>query len=213
MKDPAIGFTCLYTSFVYSIYYSFFEAFPLIYTEGYHMSPAQFSLIFLALVVGCGVGAFLYLMYLYYYHPQRHQSANQASSTQESILIPALLGSFLTPTGLFLFAWTARATIHWSIPTIGIVIYSASSFGIYQALLIYIPRSYPKYAASLFAANDLVRSTTAAVFIMVTPYMYNNLGVPKGVALLASVSVLGIVGMAFLYLYGERMRARSRFAT
>ena len=53
-----------------------------------------------------------------------------------------------------------------------------------------MPQSYPLYAASLFAGNDFMRSCTAAVFVMVVPYMYNNLRVPKGVSILGSVSVL-----------------------
>ena len=97
-------------------------------------------------------------------------------------------------------------------PTIGIAIYSGATFVIYQGLLTYVPQSYPLYAASLFAANDFMRSCTAAVFVMVVPYMYNNLGVPKGVSILGSVSVLGVVGIVILCKYGAKMRARSRFA-
>ncbi|KKA23376.1 Synaptic vesicle transporter SVOP-like transporter [Rasamsonia emersonii CBS 393.64] len=38
IKDPAIAFVCVYSSFVYAIYYSFFEAFPITYGETYAMS-------------------------------------------------------------------------------------------------------------------------------------------------------------------------------
>ena len=42
--------------------------------------------------------------------------------------------------------------------------------------------------------------------------MYIKLGVDKGVTLLAGLSVMGIIGMFFLYFYGAKLRARSKFA-
>ena len=211
LKDPAIAFTSIYTSFIYGIYYSFFEAFPIVYQGKYQMSPTSFGLIFLSIVAGSIIGAILYVVYIYW-HGKRRSSAGLSPSGQENDLLPSLPGAILTPAGLFLFGWTARASIHWIVPTIGIAIYSGATFVIYQGLLTYVPQSYPLYAASLFAANDFMRSCTAAVFVMVVPYMYNNLGVPKGVSILGSVSVLGVVGIVILCKYGAKMRARSRFA-
>jgi DHA1 family multidrug resistance protein-like MFS transporter len=41
--------------------------------------------------------------------------------------------------------------------------------------------------------------------------MYTNLGIDKGVTLVAGLSVVGIGGMYGLYFYGARLRARSKF--
>ncbi|KAJ5726816.1 hypothetical protein N7493_005843 [Penicillium malachiteum] len=208
IKDPAIAFTCAYSALVYATYYSFFEAFPLVYIDDYQMSTVPFAMVFLSIIVGCAFGSPIYIVYIWY-----HQSSRSRPFLQESLLLPAIFGVVLAPIGLFIFAWSDQAgTINWSVPTAGIVIYTGSIFLVYQALLSYIPYSYPKFAASLFAANDFVRSISAAVFIMVTPYLYANIGVPKGVTILGSISVLGIVGMLILYRYGANMRARSRFA-
>lgn len=207
IMDPAIAFTCAYTAFIYAIYYSFFEVFPLVYSGEYQMTPKAFSLIFLAIVVGCATSGLLYTFYLLYYtDPDRSLDA-----AQESVLVPAIPGVIIAPAGLFLFAWTAQSNFFWLVPTIGIVAFCGGTFVVSQVLLTYIPRSYPRYAASLFAANDFVRSIVAAIFIMVTPYMYRNLGVSKGICILGSVSLLGIVGMGVLYRYGARMRESSRF--
>ena len=62
-----------------------------------------------------------------------------------------------------------------------------------QCIFIYIPLSYPQYAASLFAANDAFRSLFAFGSVLFSRPMYINLGVAKGVTLLAGLSVLGIV--------------------
>lgn len=42
--------------------------------------------------------------------------------------------------------------------------------------------------------------------------MFLNLGVDRGVTLLAGLSTLGIIGMFVLYFYGAQLRARSKFA-
>ncbi|KAE8144362.1 putative benomyl/methotrexate resistance protein [Aspergillus avenaceus] len=210
VKDPAIGFVCLYCSFIYGIYYSFFEAFPVVYEGIYGMRPILFAATFLASVIGTAIAIVLYVPYLRYC--AEPLEALVSANRYEELVNPALPATVFTTIGLFIFAWTAHASINWAVPTDGIVLFAGSTFIIYQAMLLYIPQTYPRYVASLLAASDFTRSTTAAVIIMVSPYMYDNLGIGKGVSLLASISVLGIVGMCVLKRYGARMRAASRFA-
>jgi len=131
---------------------------------------------------------------------------------QESRLVPALYNVFGAPIGLFLFAWTARASIHWIAPTIGIVIYGGTVFVVFQCMFVYVPLSYPQYAASLFAANDFFRSSFACGSILYARPLFINLGVSKGVTVLAGLSFIGVIGMFVLYYYGAKLRARSRFA-
>lgn len=132
---------------------------------------------------------------------------------QENRLVPALFACFGPTIGLFMFAWTARESIHWIAPTIGIVIYGASVFVVMQCIFVYVPLSYPQYAASLFAGNDFLRSALACGSIMFARPLFINLGVAKGVSLLGGLSVIGIIGMFLLWIYGARLRARSKFAS
>ncbi|KAJ4309273.1 hypothetical protein N0V84_011587 [Fusarium piperis] len=114
--------------------------------------------------------------------------------------------------GLFLFAWTARKSIHWIAPTIGITIYGVTVFIVMQCIFVYIPLSYPMYAASLFAANDFFRSALACGSVLFAQPLFDNLGVAKGTSLLGGLSVIGIIGIWLLYFYGARLRALSKFA-
>ena len=75
-----------------------------------------------------------------------------------------------------------------------------------------MPLSYPKYAASLFAGNDFIRSALACGSIMFAHPLFVNLGVDKGTTLLACLSTLGIIGIIVLYYYGAALRSRSSFA-
>lgn len=174
------------------------------------MTLGQLGLIFLCILVACAINIIIYSSYLYFYVNPR--IARFGFPVQEDRLIPALPAAFGPTIGLFIFAWTARASIHWIVPTAGITIYGANSFIINQAVFMYIPLSYPKYAASLFAANDFFRSALACGSVLFSLPMYGNLGVAKGTSLLGGLSVIGIVGIWWLYYNGARLRSLSKFA-
>lgn len=210
IKDPAIAFVNLYSSLIYGIYYSFFEVFPLVYPVYYGFSLGMIGVVFTCILVACMIGVAVYCLYLWLLLiPDIMKNGLRA---QESRLVPALFACFGPTIGLFIFAWTARADIPWIAPTIGITLYAASVFVVMQCIFVYVPLSYPQYAASLFAANDFLRSALACGSILFARPLFLNLGVDKGVTLLAGLSVIGIIGMFVLWIYGAKLRARSKFA-
>lgn len=209
-KDPAVLFVQIYTAIIYGIYYSFFEVFPLVYPVYYNMNLGEVGLVFLCILVACLLGIAVYCSYLYFYMDPRVRK--YGFPVQENRLVPALPASFGPTIGLFLFAWTARASIHWIVPTIGITIYGATCFVVMQCIFIYVPLSYPQYAASLFAANDFFRSALACGSVLFAHPLFGNLGVARGTSLLGGLSVIGIVGIWLLYFYGARLRSLSKFA-
>ncbi|KAJ5185474.1 Major facilitator superfamily domain general substrate transporter [Penicillium cf. griseofulvum] len=211
IKDPAVLFVQIYTAIIYGIYYSFFEVFPLVYPVDYNMNLGQTGLVFLCVLVACIIGVAMYAGYIYFWMNPRIRRFGFPQN--EKLLIPALPASFGPLIGLFIFAWTARASIHWIVPTIGITIYGATVFIVMQCIFIYVPLTYPKYAASLFAANDFFRSALACGSVLFAHPLFGNLGVARGVSLLGGLSVIGIIGIWLLYFYGGRLRALSKFAT
>ncbi|OAA68991.1 Major facilitator superfamily transporter [Cordyceps fumosorosea ARSEF 2679] len=210
LKDPAVLFVQIYSAIIYGIYYSFFEVFPLVYPVYYDMSLGQIGLVFLCILISCLIGVVAYFCYLYFYMNPR--IVKFGFGAQEERLVPALGAAFGPTIGLFLFAWTARASIHWIVPTIGITIYGATVFVVMQCIFVYIPLSYPMYAASLFAANDFFRSALACGSVLFAHPLFGNLGVARGTSLLGGLSVIGIVGIWLLYFYGAKLRSMSKFA-
>jgi DHA1 family multidrug resistance protein-like MFS transporter len=81
-----------------------------------------------------------------------------------------------------------------------------------QVLFVYLPLSYPKYAASLFTANDLLRSSNAFASLLYSRPLFVNLGIGKGVSVLGGLTIAGALGMIWLYYFGKRLRALSTFA-
>jgi len=210
LLDPSIAFTAVYTAIVYGIFYSFFEAFPLVYNEMYGFNLGELGLTFLSVTVGVIIAITWYWWYIYtIVEPSIRQ---HGLGSPERRLIPALFVTFLVPVGLFIFGWTSRSNIHWIVSCIGIVITTIGIFLIIQCIFLYLPLVYPQYAASLFAGNDFARSALAAGAIHFSYPLFHNLGVDRGVSLLGGLTVGCSFGVYALFFFGEKLRAKSRFA-
>lgn len=95
---------------------------------------------------------------------------------------------------------------------LGVAIYPFGVFVIFQSIFLYLPKSYPQYAASLFAAADATRSIFALAAIHFARPLFLTLGIGGGCSLLAGLMVCCIFGLYALYHYGPSLRARSKFA-
>ncbi|KPI36576.1 Transporter mfs1 [Cyphellophora attinorum] len=210
IKDPGVLFTNIYTSCIYGIYYSFFEVFPLVYVDIYGFNLGELGLPFLVISIGCAIGVVVYCSYVYYFVEPKIKK--HGLGLQEDRLIPAIFSTFLLPIGLFWFGWSSRESVHWIVATIGLTLFPIGAFILFQCIFIYLPLTYPQYAASLFAANDLCRSALASGSILYAHPLFVNLGIGPGVSLLAGLLCLGVVGVWGLYYFGASLRARSKFA-
>jgi len=210
VMDPAIGFTAVYTALIYAIYYSFFEAVPTIYIERYGFNLGEMGLVFLSITLGTVVSVAGYWYYIYSIVEPDIRANGMGKP--ERTLIPALFVSFLLPIGLFIFGWTGNGRIHWIVSVIGLFIFTIGIFIVIQCIFAYLPMVYPQYAASLFAGNDFARSSLAFAAVLFSRPMFHSMGIGSGISLLAAFTAACIGGVFVLFFYGEKLRARSRFA-
>ncbi|KAF7630701.1 synaptic vesicle transporter [Aspergillus flavus] len=208
--DPAILFTTLYTALVYAIFYSFFEAVPLVYQGVYAMSLLQTGAIFLTAIVAVLFTTPFYLAITHYTISRPVKAGKMPSPEQR--LIPGLLGSLVVPAGMFLFAWTSSTAFHWIVPTIGFLLFMIGMPTLLQSMFAYMSVSYGRYAGSLFAMNDFARSVLAFASILWSTPLYVNLGIDKGASLIGALTVVCVFGIFGLYWFGATLRKRSRFA-
>lgn len=99
--DPSVAFTAVYTALIYGIYYSFFEAFPIVYIEMYGFNIGQQGLTFLSITAGVLIAIASYWTYVYWV--VEPEIRTKGLGAPERRLIPALIVCFLCPIGLFIF--------------------------------------------------------------------------------------------------------------
>lgn len=210
LLSPAIMFSSLYCGLVYGIFYTFFETFPIAYTEIHHMSSVSTALVYLSTMIAVILVGIPYLIYIYcVVNPI---VARGERITPEWRLIPAVIASFIIPAGLFLFSWTVRTDIHWMVPTVGVVFATGGMCIVLQSIFVYITLAYTQYAASILGGNGFIKSCVACAAILWSAPLYDDMGLPVGVSILGALCVLGVVGIVLLYRFGGILRARSRFA-
>jgi MFS transporter, DHA1 family, multidrug resistance protein len=109
--------------------------------------------------------------------------------------------------------WSSRPSVHWIVPIIGLSFSILGTFVVIVCMLLYLAFTYPRFSASLFAANDFARSSLAAGAIMFARPMFVNLGIHWGVSLLGFLDLVCCVLLYCLWMWGAKLRARSRFAS
>lgn len=99
--DPAVLFSTFYTSLTYGIYYSFFEAFPLVYGDIYGFNLGEQGLAFLSVLSGLSVAVVLLCCYFYFIAPK--QLGHLDPIPPEARIWPGLFATWLIPIGLYIF--------------------------------------------------------------------------------------------------------------
>jgi hypothetical protein len=114
--------------------------------------------------------------------------------------------------GLFWFAWTNGAEIHWIVPIIASAFFACGLVLVFLSLMSYLIDSYVLYAASVLAANSVLRSLFGAAFPMFTTYMYENLGIHWASSVPAFLALACMPFPLLFWIYGAKIRARCKFA-
>ncbi|KAA8645033.1 uncharacterized protein ATNIH1004_009244 [Aspergillus tanneri] len=174
--EPIIFLMNLYISLIYGILYIFFEAFPIIFGEIHSFNPGEIGLAFMGTLVGAFFTVFGYFFWKYKYQSQYFDE--DGNITPEKQLPPACVGCFALPISLFWFGWTGNfESVHWIVPIVGSMFFSVGGFLIFNGIFCYQAHAYPKYAASVLAGNDFMRSSFGAAFPLFASAMFHNLGV------------------------------------
>ncbi|GAA5936679.1 MFS transporter [Sporobolomyces koalae] len=209
--DPIVLFTNTLLAFVYGVFYLWFEAFPIVFTDKRGFNLGQSGLPFLAFYVSGALSLLVYILYQKYHYIPRLKREFENVPPEERLEL-ALMGAPFIGVALLLFGWLGQYdSILWIGPTIGAAIYFPGVFYMFQCLSVYLALSYEQYAASILAGSALFRSLFGAGLPLVGHLFFTRLGVGGGSSLLAGVSFVFIAPLYYLYKNGPKLRARSRW--
>jgi len=208
--EPIVLVMSIYIAVVYGVLYLLFAAFPIVFTGHRGWSPGISGLAFVGVAIGMMVGV-LYAM-LDNRRYARVAAKHNGNAPPEARLPLAMVGSVLLPVGLFWFAWTNGPETHWVVPIIASGFFAAGLVLVFLALLTYLIDSYTVFAASVLAANAVLRSLFGAAFPLFTTYMYNDLGIHWASTIPAFLALVCVPFPLLFYIYGARIRAKCRYA-
>ncbi|RAH69839.1 MFS transporter [Aspergillus aculeatinus CBS 121060] len=206
--SPTVLLMALFGAVSYGYLYLMFTTITAIFEEVYGWRQEICGLAYL----GFGLGAILGVQVTGYV-ANRIAAAHTAQGrfVPESRLIPCLYGSWLLPIGLFWYGWSADKQVHWIMPIIGTGIFGAGLMCVFLCINTYLVDSYLLYAASVTAANAVLRSLIGALLPLAGPSMYDALGLGWGNSLLAFIALVFCSFPVFYSRYGARIRTSPRF--
>ena len=214
IKEPIVLLLSIYMAIIYGTLYLMFGAFPIVFQQTRHWSEGVGGLAFLGVAVGM-IGAVIYTIFdndRYLRTEEACKAKGQRGAPPEARLPPGMIGSVLIPFGLFVFAWTNYPSIHWIVCIIFTAPFGFGMVLVFLSIMNYLIDSYTIYAASVLAANSVLRSTFGAVFPLFTTYMYQDLGIHWASSVPAFLA-LACVPFPFLFFkYGPAIRRKCKFA-
>ncbi|KAJ5936310.1 hypothetical protein N7454_005608 [Penicillium verhagenii] len=209
--EPIVFLISLWMSFVYGLMYALLGAYPVVFQEIHGMSLGVGSLPFIGLIIGEFLAG-TYILYDQRAYAKKLE-ANNDVPIPEWRLPPSILGGICFTVGLFWFGWTGwTKSIHWMAPTASGVVTGFGIFVIFLQCFNYLIDSYLTFAASVFAANTIMRSAVGATFPLFAKQMFKNLGVQWAGTLLGCLALIMVpIPLAFMK-FGPTLRKKSKFA-
>ena len=212
--QPIIQVLALFMAYTYGLMYLVLSTFPALWTSPsyYDESTGIGGLNYIALGLGFFLGTQIGapLNDMFYRRLKKRNGGVGRSEFRVPLMVP---GSILMPIGLFWYGWTAQTHQFWLLPDIGVCIFAVGVILIFQCSQTYVVDAYQRFAASAVASTTVLRSLAGFGFPLFAPAMYNALGYGWGNSVLGFVAIaLGIPAPILIWIYGERLRNRSKFA-
>lgn len=215
LREPIVLMLSIYMAIIYGTLYLMFGAFPIVFQQDRGWSEGIGGLAFIGVAIGM-LGGVVYTIPDNNRYNRCADEATAAGSARgappEARLPPALIGSVLLPVGLFWFAWTNFPSIHWSVCIIATIPFGAGMVLVFLSIMNYLIDSYTIYAASVLAANSVLRSLFGAVFPLFTAQMYANLGIHWASSIPAFLALACVPFPFLFYRYGASIRRNCKYA-
>ncbi|KAK4893303.1 MFS siderochrome iron transporter 1, partial [Elasticomyces elasticus] len=174
-REPIVLLLSIYMAIIYGTLYLLFGAFPIVYQQNRGWSPGIGGLAFLGVAIGM-IGAICYSIW----DNKRYvkvSDENDGFAPPETRLPPTMIGGICIPIGLFWFAWTNYPSIHWMVSIAAGVPFGFGMVLVFLGIMNYLIDSYTIFAASVLAANSVLRSLFGFAFPLFTTQLYSNLGI------------------------------------
>ena len=208
--EPIVLLLSIYLAIIYGTLYMLFAAYPIVYQEHRGWSAGIGGLPFLGVAVGM-----LFAVLFCIWDDRRYVKVNdkyKGFAPPEERLPVAMVGAIAIPIGLFWFAWTDSPSIHYMVSICAAIPFGFGMVALFLAVMNYLIDAYTIYAASVLAANAVIRSIFGAVFPLFTTQMYETLGIHWAASIPAFLALACVPFPFLFYKYGSAIRTRCKYA-
>ncbi|EED20069.1 bicyclomycin resistance protein, putative [Talaromyces stipitatus ATCC 10500] len=205
-SSPVVLVTSLFTSLIYGFSYLILTTLAEIMQETYGFGSGPVGLTFLGRAIGNLIGLALYGLTSDRYLEYRRRKAG--NSIPEDRLPLMILGTALLPVGLFLYGWSAHFHVQWSVPLIGTGIVGLSMLLTKLPTDNYLVDAFAPQgtSASILSADATLKALFGAIFPLLGPSLYRNLGLGWGNSLLAFIGLVFLPLFIILWREGQELR-------
>ncbi|KKZ68806.1 hypothetical protein EMCG_05605 [[Emmonsia] crescens] len=209
-KEPIVFLLSTYMAIVYGTLYMLFAAFPIVYQQYRGWNEGVGGLSFLGVLIGMLIAMVINIIYDRRY--QKIARDNGGFAPPEARLPVCIIGGISIPIGLFWFAWTNAPSVHFLASIAAGIPFGLGMVLVFLGVINYLIDSYTIYAASVLAANSVLRSLFGAAFPLFTRYMYDDLGIHWASTVPAFLALACVPFPFIFYKYGASIRRRCKFA-
>ncbi|WPG99602.1 synaptic vesicle transporter [Acrodontium crateriforme] len=209
-REPIVLLLSIYMAIIYGTLYMMFGAFPIVYQQQRGWSPGIGGLAFLGVAIGM-LGAVAYSIWDNKRYA-RISDENKGFAPPEARLPICMIGGVSISIGLFWFAWTNSPSIHYLVSIAAGIPFGFGMVLVFLGIMNYLIDSYTIFAASVLAANAVLRSIFGAAFPLFTAQMYANLGIHWASSIPAFLALACVPFPFLFYKYGKRIRTGSKYA-
>ncbi|KAJ5730681.1 uncharacterized protein N7483_005189 [Penicillium malachiteum] len=209
-KEPIVLLLSTYLAIIYGTLYMLFGAYPIVYEVHRGWNQGVASLAFLGVMVGM-------LAAIAYSIPENTRygkllEKNGGYAPPEARLVPCMFASLTLPIGLFWFAWTNSPSVHWMASVAAGVPFGFGMVMVFLCVFNYLIDAYTIFAASVLAANSLLRSLFGFAFPLFTTYMFENLGIHWASCIPAFLALACVPFPFILYKKGLTIRKYCKYS-
>ncbi|KIW06665.1 uncharacterized protein PV09_02371 [Verruconis gallopava] len=210
-REPIVFFLSLYMAIIYGTLYMLFSAYPIVYELSRGWSGGIAGLAFLGVLIGMLL-AVAYTLWPENPRYQRVVEKHGGIAPPEARLPSTMLGGACLPIGLFWFSWTNSPSLPWAASMAAGIPFGFGMVLVFLGVMNYLIDAYTIFAASVLAANSVIRSLFGAAFPLFTTYMYQNLGIHWASSIPAFLALACVPFPFLFYYYGEKIRMKSKYA-
>ncbi|UNI24827.1 hypothetical protein JDV02_010543 [Purpureocillium takamizusanense] len=226
LAEPVVFWFSLWAAFAWGVLYLSFSVVPFLYKTDLDRS----SRVFVSMMVAAAVATAVSIVQEHLLkHPQwrtypEHASFRYSDSrfwafmrqrfpaeAPEARLYFTCITALMLPAGLFGGFLCPRYMDGYA-EAVGLGFATWGIYSIYLATFNYLADTYHIYASSALAAQSFCRNVLGGAFPLVTSAMFTKLGLRGAGGLLGGIATVLTVIPWVLVFWGERIRARSKFA-